>query len=136
MTQARTKDRKFGGKEEENPDTEPATKGYVKCLLRKTREHTHPQRIRYGASALGLCLGCAILVFAIIVKDTTTFDALGSWIPAITMFSIACGLICVDNNGSDEATTYYSKQNPKCIKKFKPTEYEDGSKQWTPSAND
>ena len=28
-------------KEEKNPDCEPATKGYVKCLLRKTWNHTH-----------------------------------------------------------------------------------------------
>jgi hypothetical protein len=41
MTQARRKDGKFCGKAEENPDHEPATKGYVKCLLRKTRDHTH-----------------------------------------------------------------------------------------------
>jgi TM2 domain-containing membrane protein YozV len=26
---------------QKNPDCEPATKGYVKCLMRKTREHTH-----------------------------------------------------------------------------------------------
>lgn len=27
--------------EEVNSDCEPASKGYVKCLLRKTRDHTH-----------------------------------------------------------------------------------------------
>ncbi len=31
----------FKNKEEKNPDCETATKGYVKCLMRKTRQHTH-----------------------------------------------------------------------------------------------
>ena len=43
--------------EEVNPDCEPATKGYVKCLLRKTRDHSHEQRVTES--------GCCTLVSAI-----------------------------------------------------------------------
>jgi hypothetical protein len=48
------------GKFTKNPDEEVATKGYVKCLIRKTRDHTHAN------SATGACT-CAIMISGVIL---------------------------------------------------------------------
>jgi hypothetical protein len=40
-----------------NPDCEPATKGYVKCLMRKTRNHTHYGRWDGNFTTLAMCGG-------------------------------------------------------------------------------
>lgn len=58
---------------EKNPDCEPATKGYVKSLLRKTRDHTH----RSETDGLPIML-----------------STIGGW-----FFTVICGACIVSNNG-------------------------------------
>ena len=41
----------------ENPDCEPATKGYVKCIARKTLKHQHKKDSCYGITLLGALVG-------------------------------------------------------------------------------
>lgn len=41
-----------------NPDCEPATKGYVKELIRKTRNHTHISRWEASPTIIALFGGC------------------------------------------------------------------------------
>jgi hypothetical protein len=119
MTRARTKDGKFA-KKVDNPDCDPATKGYVKCLLRKTRDHTHQQM--GGGNWIDLCAICGWFTLAMVVvfinaSRTSPFPE--EWWAAITMFSIACTAMAVDKY----ETTYTGSPDPKepaCIKAYDP----------------
>ena len=55
-----------------NPDCDPATKGYVKCLLRKTREHTHVLRFSGLPSGLGLIMGVGLSCVCIMDRFSNT----------------------------------------------------------------
>ena len=54
-----------------NPDCEPATKEYVKCLMRKTREHTHTIYWNGVPTGLGALCGWFLLMFCLMDKITS-----------------------------------------------------------------
>ena len=54
-----------------NPDREPATKAYVKCLLRKVLPHSHKQDIKFSASGIGAFAMWLVTAFTTIGLGTT-----------------------------------------------------------------
>lgn len=86
---------------EKNPDCDPATKGYVKELIRKTRDHKHMNCIFPFFSLLGaLCGALATLVFAMGMGTTHGFVAL-DWYPPVgpsLAFTLACLVFFLDTS--------------------------------------
>jgi hypothetical protein len=120
MTQPRSKDGKFAKKEEYNPDHDPATKGYVKCLLRKTRDHTHVQ-VRAGnwvdVCAIG---GWTTLALVYVLQHTGSAPFPAEWWAAIAMFSVACTAMAIDKcEDENENTGSPDPSEPKCIREYK-----------------
>lgn len=84
---------------EKNPDCEPATKGYVKSLIRKTREHTHRFDNFPFFSLLGTIGGFFItFAFAMGLGTTPGFVAF-AWYPPVgpsIAFTLACLVFSLD----------------------------------------
>jgi hypothetical protein len=75
-----------------NPDCEPATKGYVKSLIRKTREHTHHSRCDGSITVITLCGGWLItfILGVFIMSGSSSAQELGNkWFIPFFLFSIA-----------------------------------------------
>jgi hypothetical protein len=71
-----------------NPDCEVATKGYVKCIARKTTKHAHAQTCRSTFTLLSvLFLTCSWVVCAFIIHDSTI--AWISGVGALMMVAVA-----------------------------------------------
>ena len=86
---------------EKNPDCDPATKGYVKSLIGKTREHTHRFDNFSFFSSLGtLCGAAATLAFAMGMGTTPVFVAF-AWYPPVgpsLAFTLACLVFFLDTS--------------------------------------
>lgn len=121
-SQARTKDGKFAKKEEYNPDHDPATKGYVKCLLRKTRDHTHEQT----ANGDWCVLGAGMCWFYVIMSWFLSVVTMGKFVlgmehafgfmTALTLSIVA--LEFIDTGSSNTGSPDPSE--PKCIREYTP----------------
>ena len=106
-----------------NPDCEPATRGYVKCLLRKIHHHNHAQDICFGLTG----------IFAIVMWGVTalTTDGWGTspellpfgwYAPTGYCLLAAISLTCVaiDLIRSDFNTTIRFDPYPDEIEKWQP----------------
>jgi hypothetical protein len=83
-----------------NPDCKPATRGYVKELMRKTREHTHEFTGEPFFTGFGALIGfVATIGFALGMGTTPNFVAWG-WYPPVgpsIAFTLACFMFFLDN---------------------------------------
>lgn len=106
---------------EKNPDCEPATKGYVKSLLRKTREHTHHYANFPFFSLLGTIGGFFItFAFAMGLGTTTSFVAWG-WYPPVgpsIAFTLSCLVLFLNNFDAVIGGVY--KPYPDELQKYTP----------------
>ena len=117
-------------KEEKNPDCEPATKGYVKCLLRKTYDHKH----HLDGSGLLLLASVAFgwmftIVFgSVLVSPSSSFNVsittAQQWFPptflfslAVTVFLIEVALLEVEGRKKEMPTEILKYSPPVCEKK-------------------
>lgn len=113
--------------EVKNPDCEPATKGYVKCLIRRTAQHTHEMR--------GDCL--FTLAFAILTWITTftmylctfsinpdTVRVANQWMIPIFLVSVLSTTVVIDAFRTSDLHTCsnYDNTNYKIVGKYKPPE--------------
>lgn len=79
-----------------NPDCDPVTKGYVKCLMRKTYNHRHESYSRFP-----------IVVAAAAVGFLALFPGVPSeWVPSFVVGAIVCTVVAVDSLLCDRETTY------------------------------
>jgi len=102
-----------------NPDCEPATKGYVKCLLRKTRDHSHAFGLAGGDLwATGTMCGWIISMIAFIGARTNT--TCSEWLPALVAFSIVCTIGVSEFARMSGEVTAGLKDTPKAIQKWQP----------------
>jgi len=83
-----------------NPDCEPATKGYVKSLIRKTIDHTHIFVAEPFFTVFGTVGGLlATIVFAMGFGTTQYFIAWG-WYPPVgpsIAFTLTCFVVFLDS---------------------------------------
>ena len=105
----RDKNGKFAAKQKppENPDCEPATKGYVKCLIRKTKDHNHPQDSKYFFTGVTAIIGwfCVFLsIFPPTPPSLLSAVAVQNQ-SAMIAFSAACTVFCIDMIRMDDETT-------------------------------
>ena len=105
----------------ENPDCEPATKGYVKCLIRKTRDHTHGHDICWGATFLGMVGGFAFFLFVLLSGNKEAADTM--LFPDL-FFTLACALATLDLHITNNTNTTYGieESEPEILKKYIPPE--------------
>ena len=122
MTQARTKDGKFAKKEEYNPDHEPATKGFVKCLLRKTRDHTHEQNSTIGWCASGALIGGGYIIGSWFLSVLTRGQyVLGIEHAIIGTAAFVWFMVAADLHQLGEfETQYISQREPKVLNAYNP----------------
>jgi len=104
-----------------NPDCEPATKGYVKSLIRKTRDHTHRGEWDGLLTTMALCGGWLItfILGAFIMSGSSSVQELGNkWFIPFFLFSIAISCMFV------EFMNLYYKEieeaTPKELQKYTP----------------
>ncbi|MFA5247917.1 MAG: hypothetical protein WCX79_00590 [Candidatus Paceibacterota bacterium] len=74
-----------------NPDCEPATKGFVKCLMRKTRNHTHIIRWEgtpISLSLLGGCIASIILGAGCLSVNETARNIGNQYFVPVFLFTI------------------------------------------------
>lgn len=100
-----------------NPDCEPATKGYVKCMIRTTRDHTHGQDIKSGSVIFGVIFGTAIFLIAIFSGDKELYATFT--IPS-ALFTLGLSLVWWDlaRTSDDYTTERISESEPECLKKY------------------
>ena len=106
-----------------NPDCEPATKGYVKTLIRKTRDHKHIFPNFPFFSLFGTIGGtAATLGFAMGIGTTSGFVAWG-WYPPVgpsIAFTLACLLFFLDTSDMSVEGIRWSECNPKELYRYTP----------------
>jgi hypothetical protein len=104
-----------------NPDCDPATKGYVKDLMRKTRDHTHMFDNFPFFSILGTVCGTAVTMgFLAGIGTTPGFVAWG-WYPPVgpsLAFTLACFVFFLDH--SDASIERIREQIPNELLKYTP----------------
>jgi hypothetical protein len=105
----------FKKKEEKNPDCEPATRKYVKCLLRKYTQHKHEPCGFWLASIIGAVIGWlftfAVYTVSAYPKDLYSTSVANTWLIPLFLFSVACTIftyeihyIATTNTTSDTTT--------------------------------
>ena len=100
-----------------NPDREPATKGYVKCLIRNTREHTHRYNDYPLLSSLGLGIGWMVAIIILVAQSRSGLNSLG----AVIAFALACTITFLDGIYKNDSTEGVREStNPKIIQKYNP----------------
>ena len=89
-----------------NPDYEPATKAYVKYLMRKFTNHCHKQRgPKYPTVTTAMFLGwiativCSIAGFS----NTNPIPICAYWAPHFLIFSLICTLLVYESENSSIA---------------------------------
>jgi hypothetical protein len=104
-----------------NPDCEPATKGFVKCLMRETRQHTHHGYWDGLFTSMSMIGGwfVSILLGASCFSINKTLQSLGTqYFVPVLLFSIAmtcmyCELMSLEYTGVEGTTpTELQKYTP------------------------
>jgi len=106
-----------------NPDCDPATKGYVKDLIRNTREHTHRFDNFPFFSLLGaLCGTAATFAFAMGMGTTPGFVAWGGYPPVgpSIAFTLACFVFFLGAFDMSVEGIRWSECNPEELQKYTP----------------
>jgi len=114
-----------------NPGCEPATKAYVKCLLRKVLPHSHKQDIKFSASGIGAFVMWFVAILTTLglgTSDGGGFLPFGWYPPTGYCLAVAAALSCVaiDLGMSGEERTWgyiYDLENTekiKAIQKWEP----------------
>ncbi len=108
-------------KQPENPDCEPATKGYVKCLMRKSLAHSHAQNVTFGVIASALVIG-GLLTLCLALGEGQTWKALSpQWFAPMLMFTMSCLVVMIDLMRSDaERVCCNSTSGINEIQKYEP----------------
>ena len=106
-------------KKVKNPDCEPATKGYVKDLIRNTREHTHKSTISGFAMVVGLTLGWGATFITGIecLKNLSEHGML--WLGMFSLFSIAITIAFIEFWNFD-VSSIKEYVTPKELQKYTP----------------
>jgi hypothetical protein len=108
------------GKFTKNPDEEVATKGYVKCLIRKTRDHTHRNNVTIGYTGWLTACGFLIIALSTIMSCGTGRPTLSGevWVTllASTLICTAVTLDRINTNtetvqGVDGVEPYYIRKH-------------------------
>ena len=112
---------------QKNPDCEPATKGYVKCLCRKISEHRHPQNafpfLAIGATAIS----SIVIILELITPATNSFSEC-EWYSMCTILIVGI-IMAIDTIGfiSLERTGKPTEYNANIIKRYEPPVCKDKS---------
>ena len=104
---------------QKNPDCEPATKGYVKCIARQVSDHRHEQNfIPFFNCAIAI-ICWFVIVYAIVIK--VAMPETIYW--AISAIAIVTALSTFDGFLNDVGVTNTSnKANCEAIQKYIPPE--------------
>jgi len=110
--------------EPQNPDMKLATRGYVKCLLRKTRNHQHMLDLIGGCWwFLGLVFGW---MFTIVIAVVGPGLVASTWFPALVAFALVCTIGFTECYQMDsEWTAGIKSDEPAEIKKWEPPKCEN-----------
>jgi len=108
-----------------NPDCEPATKAYVKCLLRKVLPHSHKQDIKFSMSGIGAFAMWFVTAFTTIGLGTTGGSPLPfGWYPPTGYCLVAAAVlscVAIDLIASREERTWGYLGDPENAEKIKAT---------------
>ena len=116
-------------KEEKNPDCEPATKGYVKCLLRKTWYHKHRLTGSGWLLLISVMFGWIFTIgFGSVLVSPSDFNlqvtTAQQWFPSTLLFSLATTvflieavLLEVEGRKEEMPTEIQKYSHPVCEKK-------------------
>lgn len=110
-------------KKNDNPDCDPATKGYVKCLLRKTWYHNHEQHVDGAPSGIAVMFGVMGTLLAFLCTFYSpaipAFESIGkAWLIPLFLFTIAMGVIFCELDAIASSYTETSDGQLVVIKKF------------------
>jgi len=106
-----------------NPDCEPATKGYVKCLMRKIHTHYHGQNISCVFTLSGAACGWFITLMACFGFGTSATASPFGFYPPVgygLILSIVLTLVGLDLCYSNNACVSTEEDIPSVIKKYTP----------------
>lgn len=119
MTQKRDANGKFAKKKPKNPDCEPATKGYVKCVARNVIQHDgyqyyynesgHWQGVLSGACSI-------ILIFAWALAMDAKTEPIAAWV--IGMSAILCAIMAIEAHCMPKI--YAEEREHKSLEKYEP----------------
>ncbi len=104
-------------KKPKNPDCEPATKGYVKCIARKgicSSVHRHEE-----SNSLSMILGIFSTIMFILAMFAGYPSDHAKWGPVIIIFAII-GISCALSLILDNNTEYVRLASPDEIKEYEP----------------
>ena len=126
VEQKRDASGKFAKKKPENPDCEPATKGYVKCVARKTMKHTHMVDIDNLLTANFVSNSCVCLIsFALIIHilDVDLVSVLLCLIGGFVSLMIVISIMWI-NAEAETSDVNFEVDLHRAIKKHTPPECE------------
>jgi hypothetical protein len=107
-----------------NPDCEPATRGYVKCLLRKNLEHKHEQNTSGDLSIVVAAFGWVATTLAWSLSclsnvSPSLLTVLDAWSVPLSLFSVAMTVVAFDMGYIGVSlTTSVEGECPKEIQKW------------------
>lgn len=118
-------------KEPKNPDCEPATKGYVKHLMRRALPHVHEQ----NASNWATGILCIVMLFCSLGAAAATLSGATATNPVTTWLKANCGVFCLGvlmsfcviydfNATACEATLGPDQNDTAILEKWEPPEEE------------
>ena len=87
-------------KKPENPDCQPATKGYVKCVVRKAAEHKHKFGFDCGSIVIMVVLLSLAWVFCVSIHESNL-----AWITGIGALMMVSVGACYDEDKKTETST-------------------------------
>jgi len=109
-------------KQPENPDCEPATKGYVKCLMRKMTniEHTHETTNGDATEVIGIATMVLIFVSIIgwLLASKSEYAGMATMFASIFWMSFAIFSACAFNASVSIDKAELSDYIPDYLKKY------------------
>jgi len=110
-------------KKQENPDCEVASKGYVKCLMRKALGHHHFQNVPFGVTAFAVIMG-GLFTMCLSIGEGYWVTLSPQWFAPMLMFTLACLVVMIDlmrgdaehvcNNTVSSITAIQKHEEPPC----------------------
>jgi hypothetical protein len=107
-----------------NPDCKPATRGFVKWMIRKTEGHNH----KHGISSVFTFayMICGIILSLVLISERIQKSTSDQWLAPVVLTTLLAFVIILDLVFTDDSdTSYPQNRNKGLLEKYQPPYNED-----------